>query len=245
MRSILHHPACRVAPVVIACLMCAAVPLAARGDEPAAMSREELVRKWDLNSDGSIDEGEAEVARSRMRRDRAELQMKSGTDPLTGKPRIIAADEAEATAEQPETERPRTKSAAGEPGLPGTRVPDAKPPIPATRPPAGRAGQPARGGGPAGAQRATGPSAAPAANPTAADPGIVTGGARAGAAARPGYGARLPRPDLNAGRLPAGLPGRRPAPASGGLLPNLRRPPVAPVSPPSPARRTVDDFDVY
>ena len=213
MRCILRRLAARAATIVTACTVCAAVPHATRGDDAAGMSREELVRKWDLNSDGSIDEGEAEVARSRMRRDRAELQLKSGIDPLTGKPRILAADEANPSAdpppEQAEPERPRAKRADGEAGLPGTRVPDAKPPIPAKRPPA-----------------------------AATD-------VRAGGPTRPDSGGRRLRPDLNAGRLPAGLPGRRPAPASGGLLPNVRRPPAAPVSPPSPSRRTVDDFDVY
>jgi hypothetical protein len=206
------------ATFVTACMVCAAVPHASRGDDAAGMSRQELVRKWDLNSDGSIDEGEAEVARSRMRRDRAELQLNSGIDPLTGKPRILSVDEADLAAdppsEQPEPERPRAKRGAGEADLPGTRVPDAKPPIPATR------------------------------QPAAAAEG------RAGGPARADSNARRPRPDLNAGRQPAGrapqgLPPRRPAPASGGLLPNIRRPPAAPVSPPSPARRTVDDFDVY
>jgi hypothetical protein len=78
--------------------------------------------------------------------------------------------------------------------------------------------------------------------------GVVTGGARAGAPARPGYGAAGPKPDLNAGRLPTGLPGRRPAaPASGGLLPSLRatRPTLPPPPPVTPSRRTIDDFDVY
>lgn len=218
MWSIFRRLPAHAATIVTACMVCAAVPHGTRGDDAAGMSREELVRKWDLNSDGSIDEGEAEVARSRMRRDRADLQLKSGIDPLTGKPRILAVDDADPAAdphpEQPEPERPRAKRAAGEAGLPGTRVPDAKPPIPATRQPA-----------------------------------AATDG-RAGGPARADSGARRPRPDLNAGRLPPGaapqgLPGRRPAPASGGLLPNVRRPPAAPVSPPSPARRTVDDFDVY
>jgi hypothetical protein len=218
MRCIFHRLTAHAATIVTVCAVGAAVPHATRGGDAAGVSREELVRKWDLNSDGSIDEGEAEVARSRMRRDRAELQMKSGVDPLTGKPRILAVDEADPAAapppEQPEPERPRAKRAAGEAGLPGARVPDAKPPIPATR------------------------------QPAAATDGRVGGPARADS------GGRRPRPDLNAGRLPPGptpqgLPGRRPAPASGGLLPNVRRPPAAPVSPPSPSRRTVDDFDVY
>lgn len=218
MRCILHRLAAHAVTIVTACTVCVAVPHATRGDDTAGMSREELVRKWDLNSDGSIDEGEAEVARSRMRRDRAELQMKSGIDPLTGKPRILAVDEADPAADPPPEqagpERPRAKPADGEASLPGTRVPDAKPPIPAKRPPAAAAE------------------------------------GRAGVPTRADSNARRPRPDLNAGRQPAGptpqgLPGRRPAPASGGLLPNVRRPPAAPVLPPSPSRRTVDDFDVY
>jgi len=218
MRCILHRLTAHAATIVTAYTVCVAVPHATRGDDAAGMSRSELVRKWDLNSDGSIDEGEAEVARSRMRRDRAELQMKSGVDPLTGKPRILAADEVDPAADshpdEPESERPRTKRGAEEAVLPGTRVPDAKPPIPATRQPA--AAPDDRGGSPA----------------------------------RADSEGRRPRPQLNAGRLPPGptpqaLPGRRPAPASGGLLPNVRRPPAAPVSPPSPSRRTVDDFDVY
>lgn len=223
MRCIFRRLIAHAATIVTVCAVGVAVPAAARGDDAAGVSRGELVRKWDLNSDGSIDEGEAEMARSRMRRDRAELQMKSGIDPLTGKPRILAADEADPATdpapEQVERERPRAKRGTGEAGLPGTRVPDArlpdaKPPIPAKRPPAAAA-----------EGRADGP-------------------------ARADSGGRRPRPDLNAGRQPPGLtpqalPGRRPAPASGGLLPNMRRPAAAPVSPPSPSRRTVDDFDVY
>lgn len=218
MRCIFRRLCAHAATIVTVCAVGVAVPAATRGDDAAGVSRGELVRKWDLNADGSIDEGEAEVARSRMRRDRAELQMKSGIDPLTGKPRILAVDEADPAAdpdsEQPDAERPRAKRAAGEAGLPGARVPDAKPPIPATR------------------------------SQAAATDG------RAGGPARADSGGRRTRPDLNAGRQPPGLtpqalPGRRPAPASGGLLPNMRRPAAAPVSPPSPSRRTVDDFDVY
>lgn len=245
MRS-LERPCPHSLLVAVACLVTAAATSSPRADESAAASREALVRQWDLNDDGSIDEGEAEVARSKMRRERAELQLNSGLDPLTGKPKIIGADETNPGAEpaggQTEQEQRRPKSAVGDQRLPGTRVPDGKPPIPGMRPPAGRDAPPTPG---AAAAQAKGPQAAPAANPPATGAGIVTGGARAGAVARPGYGARVPRPDLNAGRLPAGLPGRRPAPASGGLLPNPRRPPTAPVSPPSPSRRTVDDFDVY
>lgn len=245
MRSI-DRPFPRSLRVAVACLVTAAATSSPRADESAAASREALVRKWDLNDDGSIDEGEAEVARSKMRRERAEVQLNSGLDPLTGKPKSIGTDETDSGAKreggQAAQEQRRSKSAAGDQRLPGTRVPDGRPPIPGTRPSSAQDIQPTPG---AAAAQAKGPQPAPTANPPATGPGIVTGGARAGAVARPGYGARVPRPDLNAGRLPAGLPGRRPTPASGGLLPNLRRPPAAPVSPPSPSRRTVDDFDTY
>jgi len=50
-------------------------------------SREELIRKWDLDRDGKISDGEAEVARSRMRRARSNAELGGGTDPLTGRPR--------------------------------------------------------------------------------------------------------------------------------------------------------------
>ena len=251
---------CDVRAVLAAAICLAGVASArpSRADDPAVMTREELVRKWDLNSDGAIDEGEAEVARSKMRRERAELQMKAGIDPLTGRPRISETDAAAPneppSGDLPEATGPRAKPSVG---LPGTQVPDVTPPIPATRSPAtssrpgdprtpaGREPQPARGSGPAAGPRSTPSSARGTEQPGATGPGVVTGGARAGAPARPGYGARAPRPDLNAGRLPAGLPGQRPAPASGGLLPNLRRPAAAPATPSAPPRRTVDDFDVY
>ena len=49
---------------------------------------------------------------------------------------------------------------------------------------------------------------------------IMTGGARAGAPAiRPGYGASGPKVDLNAGRLPAGLPPARGLGPMGGSAP--------------------------
>jgi hypothetical protein len=246
---------------VLAAAICLAGVAGARrshADDPAVMTREELVRKWDLNSDGSIDDGEAEVARSKMRRDRAELQMKTGIDPLTGQPRISETDDAgpneTPAADLPEAELPRAKPSAG---LPGTRVPDVTPPIPATRPPAasarpgdprtpaGREPQPGQVGGAAAGPRSTASSARGTDRPPATAPGLVTGGARAGAPARPGYGARLPRPDANAGRLIPSLQGQRAAPASGGLLPNVRRPSVAPATPATPPRRTVDDYDVY
>jgi hypothetical protein len=247
----------RFCVVMLACGLVQVGGRAGHAEEPRLPSREELVRKWDLNGDGTIDEAEAEVARSRMRRERTELQLKSGLDPLTGKPRLLADEQA---AERPlpvdesPAETPRAKSGAEARRLPGTRPPDLAPPVPATRstdaPHPTRPGEPTQGrdprsgtaGGGEAAPRSSAASSArgPTAGRAEGGPAVVTGGARAGAPARPGYGARGPRPDLNAGRLPAGPPGRRPAPASGGLLPNLRPAPAAPAS-----RRTVDDFDVY
>jgi len=229
---------------------------------PHGASREELLGKWDLDNDGTVDAGEIEVARSKMRRERAEMQMRSMIDPLTGRPRGDADDDKTAAEvaqdrELPEAEEPRPKTKKKPAALPGTRPPEVLPPIPTTRPPASAAaGAKTAAPGSTGESGAETPRAG--ANPPrgsgrgpfrglSADEGrgVVTGGARAGGVARPGYGASLPKPDLNAGRLPAGLPGRRPAPASGGLVPNLRtRPPVS--APPSTTpRRTVDDFDVY
>lgn len=239
--------------LAIALVVAAVSTVDAAGAEPTFTTRDELIRKWDLDKDGSVDEGEVEIARSKMRRERAELQMQSGIDPLTGRPRLTPEEE-EAAAEElnhelPEAEQPRPRKGGRDQALPGTRLPDVLPPIPAatdSRPPAtdaprddapraGAAASPPRGPG-----RVTfrGLSAGE-------DRGVVTGGARAGGVARPGYGAAVPKPDLNAGRLPAGLPGRRPAPASGGLLPNLRTRPTVPAPPSTTPRRTVDDYDVY
>ena len=53
-------------------------------------SREELARQWDLNRDGKVDEAEAEIARARMRRQRAEAQQAGRVDPLTGRPQTGA-----------------------------------------------------------------------------------------------------------------------------------------------------------
>lgn len=248
------RPAGTVLALALAAVAAPPAPVAAA--EPTFTTRDELIRKWDLNKDGAVDEGEVEVARSKMRRERAELQMQSGVDPLTGRPRLSPEEEAAAAAdaepELPEVEQPRPRKDGRDQPLPGTRAPDVLPPIPATRP----AG-PATGTATAGGSRddAARPGATPSQQPrgpvtfrglsAGADRGIVTGGARAGGVARPGYGAAGPKPDLNAGRLPAGPPGRRPAPASGGLLPNLRTRPTVPAPPSTTPRRTVDDYDVY
>ena len=148
-------------------------------------TREELLREWDLNADGKIDTGEAEVAASRMRLERATVRLNSGFDPVTGRPR----DEAEPGHEPiEEEERDSDLAAELEAATPPPRKkPPASPTTSGTRSPGGAALFPA--------QR----------------PLPMTGGVRAGAqAARPGYGAS-PAPSLNAGRP---LPTARPTTAS-------------------------------
>ena len=46
------------------------------------------MRQWDVNHDGKVDASEAEIARGRMRRARTDAMMNSGTDPVTGRPRV-------------------------------------------------------------------------------------------------------------------------------------------------------------
>ena len=257
--TFLHHRPAHRAWLAVSAGVPLAVGAVAWAADPPSASRDELVRKWDVNSDGTIDAAEAELARSRMRRERAELLFKTGIDPLTGRPRTLAADPAadDLPAELPEAGPPRPKP--GQPSaLPGTRVPETVPPIPsvesAPKSPGQRAGDPRRTPG----RDARNAEATADDDPRTAGrdprgsgqpprgPAVVTGGARAGAPARPGYGSTIPVPDLNAGRLPAGLPGRPATSASGGLLPRLRRPsPAAPVPSVQPPRRTVDDFNVY
>ena len=93
---------------------------------PSGMTREELVRKWDADGNGTIDESEAAVARARMRRSRLETQMNASIDPLTGRPRVIEADEKppiEAAA--PAAPPPGRKNRAAPPG---TRAPEQRAP---------------------------------------------------------------------------------------------------------------------
>jgi hypothetical protein len=261
--------------ITACCLLIGGVALPPSSAAPPAstpLTREELIRKWDLNSDGSIDESEAEVARSRMRRERVELRMKTGIDPLTGRPRgeqTEAKDRPDAEREpdpleMPAAEPSRPKGKA-EAALPGTRAPELNLPVPAVRRPVpGVPSASARDGGEdsaraaetkpgrAGVPEPAGPartgarqSADPAADGRGGGTGIVTGGARAGSPARPGYGSGMPKRDLNAGRLPGGLPGARSMgtrpPSGGGLLPTVR---PTPQQQPRP-QRTVDDFNPY
>jgi hypothetical protein len=181
---------------VLALLALVEFPAAALGQ---AQTREELLRRFDLNSDGRIDETEAEQARARMRRERAATIQQSGIDPLTGRPR------GEQTQASPTAEQGRAaERQAGDGDLllvPGN--PDGKPAAPA-RP---------RAGGDAGAEKPK--ETAPRTVPTAPRPSITTGGVRAGApAVRPGYGATGPKADLNAGRPATGLPQARGLPAT-------------------------------
>ena len=196
-------------------------------------TREELVREWDLNHDGAIDPGEAELAASRMRRERAALRLNSGIDPVTGLPRgepvepllpddADAATEPEIPEEEPVTDRDER------PALPGTRVPRPTPPghkAAATTPPP--TGKPATA---AGSRAAADLKRQP-----------LTGGVRAGGLpARAGYGAGVPATPLNAGQ-PIVPRTRGTAPptnqARGGLVPtppaapSASRPPLAPRGP--------------
>ena len=187
-----------------------------------AITREELLRRFDLNFDGKIDETEGEIGRSKLRAERREEEERQQReldliDPLTGRPR----------EEAKETEPKRKRRIISiDDLLPGADDPaganDADP----------SAADPSRGGASPGSKErprsaARQMPAAPA--PGNGRPGLLSGGVRAGAPpARPGYGAPLMPPTggskasrpLNAGR-PAGslLPGsstaRPAAPAAG------------------------------
>lgn len=267
--------ASRAALLAITVLTIAGRPSAAQAPDPTGglrsrgmvpgltgpgSSREELVRQWDLDGNGTIDKSEAAIARSRMRRSRMQLELDGGLDPVTGRPRAIA--DADAPPAEPPTEddpaidrsQDAPPPAAAEKSLPGTRVPEIR--APELQPTASGSAAPSSATSPsAGAT----PSAAgekrpgPQPRPTAsgASPGSIIGGTRAGApAARPGYGSLGPKPNLNAG-IP--LPDRS-GPGStrgdgprGGLVPSLR-PPLAPrtaaPAPPSsrPPRVTADEI---
>ena len=138
-------------------------------------TRDELVREWDINSDGKIDIGEAEVAASRMRLERANMRLNTGFDPVTGRPR----GEPEPEEEPVEDEEPDTDLAAELDAATQQSKPKSGPRITTS------GTQPAKSGA----------ALFPTQRPLPA-----TGGVRAGAqAARPGYGA-APAPSLNAGR---------------------------------------------
>lgn len=84
-RAVPVHHACGLALVWCAGHALLSPPVAAQA--PTA-SRQELMQKWDIDRDGKVDASEAEIARGRMRRARTDAIMNSGTDPVTGKPRV-------------------------------------------------------------------------------------------------------------------------------------------------------------
>lgn len=138
-------------------------------------TREELIREWDINSDGKIDIGEAEVVASRMRLERATMRLNSGFDPVTGRPRGEPVNDEESV----EDEGPESDLAAELDAATQQSKPKPAPRITTS------GTQPAKSGA----------ALFPTQRPLPA-----TGGVRAGAqAARPGYGA-APAPSLNAGR---------------------------------------------
>lgn len=206
------------------------------------LTREELLREWDLDGDGTISKPEADVARGRMRRQRLDMQLGAGVDPITGLPRSITP-EPNAAAEgeddepvyrlPPETPpHPKPEAEAAPPGMrapPPARADPAVGGSTATPPPAvetspspgGQGGPSALSPKPALSSRASWLPAQPMAPATA-------GGVRAGApAAVPGYGAG-PWSGLNAGRRPPApaVVGRRPDrnAGRGGLVPQPRLP---------------------
>jgi hypothetical protein len=192
------------------------------------VSRAELMRRFDLNADGKIDEAEAEMARSRMRRERADIMRNSSIDPLTGRPRGAPPPEPpqkpagiQAAEVAPPAAKPKDDELLLVPGRPdGTPAPATQTPSAKTQPPTGR------------------PSASAARQPvpTRQLPTATTGGVRAGApAARPGYGALGPRADLNAGRQPTAP--TKPAPAGRPAI--GRAPTPRPIAPP---RITAEDI---
>ena len=222
------------------------------------IGREELVRRYDLNADGRIDESEAEMARSKMRKERAEMSRRSGLNPLTGRPRSEKAnDQVPGLGDRDGASRENELQTRMSQPLPQKRMS-----LPLQSQPTGSTAQ-ALGspgselllvpGRPDGALRKTdgvdsrsglSPSAAssprttrqtPPATQSSAQPrsSAITGGVRAGApAVRPGYGATGAGTDLNAGRLPGGLPSAQGHPAQGSATVRpLNRPSLFPQGP--------------
>lgn len=233
---------CLVAGAVFASITgLAAEPLTGRGgglvpgaSGPAPrLTREELIRDWDLDGDGSIGKSEADIARARMRRKRLEMQFGAGIDPVTGLPRGIdgGAETPEAEADDEPLFQLPPESPPGEPArtkpesLPGTRAPGPQPPVAGPQAP-----RPLSAATPGSQPAATAPPAPRSARASWLPPQrfapAITGGVRAGAPpATSGYGAGT-WSDLNAGRRPASIEPSAGGStnASGGLLPSGRQP---------------------
>ncbi len=207
---------------------------------PPILSRGEMLRRFDLNFDGKIDEAEGELGRAKLRREREEEERqrreREEINPLTGRPRsedglekeaeprkrrIISIDDLlPGNEDSPPNSLPgdgagERVSGAGRRTASGKEKDESIDPAAAGR---------SRSGGLLGSKEAPRsaarkPSATPEAGSTR--PGIISGGVRAGAPpARPGYGApsttlgggsKSSRP-LNAGRPVGSLrPGSSPA----------------------------------
>ncbi|MFM7205933.1 MAG: hypothetical protein ACKO4T_04595 [Planctomycetaceae bacterium] len=219
------------------------------GIKDSSSSREELARQWDLDGNGTIDQSEASIARARMRRARTQFELDNAIDPVTGKPKVLGGepeDEEPADVTTPEPDEPRRRAdGAGSPAVSGApRLPGA-PALPgAPQPPAGR---PSLAGSGTTAGAKPGDSKPGDATPAAVSPrpwspswrpASATGGVRAGApAARAGYGATGPKPDLNAGMPKPILGGRTADGPRGGLLPAPRMPAQRPTTPTAPTSR--------
>lgn len=209
------------------------LPERGRASTSGAILRQELIKRWDLNTDGRIDESEADVARLRMRQDRNENQRNRGLDPLTGRQRLpttlnatgLGAGRTDILTENgtaDESIRPldgtdplgitaealpakQKKSAAA---LPGTRAPQIVVPAQngSAKAPAPRA-QNSTGSMPVAGSNHEQEKSAEKSGVQRQPPraALSTGGTRAGAApVRPGYGSNVPINDLNAGRVPSG-----------------------------------------
>jgi len=247
---------------IVAALLAAGVGMTAhaadgtwtRGGAPTSgprKTREELVREWDLNSDGKIDPGEAEVAASKMRRERAELRLNSGIDPITGRPRgeeataeeetmeeqSPDADDAETPAEEEPADEDVRRDSSEKPSTSGLRVP--RPRLPGAPQPAGKQdlnaarkpGMGAAAGSAAAADRSRRP---------------LTGGARAGGLpAQAGYGSGVPSRPLNAGQpiVPKVRVVVPPVPGTGQTLPS--RPSTTVTRPAVPSRPPAASREVY
>jgi hypothetical protein len=214
----------------------AAEPAAGKSVPTTRLSREELVRKWDLNADGKVDKSEAELASSRMRRERAEMRLKSRIDPVTGRPRGEAAPE-------PKPEPPDADTLFGaeaEPADADEAQPE-RPALPGTRAPRTAAPRPSRPRVASSAADKDEKDEEPTPRPSRIRQPLTGGVRGGGVAARPGHGGREPSPPLNAGRpiesLRAGagaVSGPPQAATRGGLVP--RRPA------PRPTREIYDPY---